>query len=336
MRLCCNNKHFRFICSSLFRKRPCYLLHVAPRGGISFHLLRFFMSPEVIIIGGSYAGLSAALTLGRSLRRVLLIDEGLPCNRQTPHSHNFLTQDHVAPAEIARQAREQVAAYPTVNFLAERVEALEGSDGRFKVKTQTGQQFEAEKLIFATGVRDLLPEIEGLAECWGITAIHCPYCHGYEAKGVPTGILGSSEEIVGYARMIQHWNPSLYVLTNGPASFDPQALLEHGIPLIETALSRLSHTNGALDSVEFADGNSLKLGAIYHSPRFEQHCPLPAALGCKVTDMGHIEVDAMMSTSVPGIYAIGDATTPLRSVSNAVANGTMAGAALNRALIFAQ
>ena len=122
---------------------------------------------EVVIVGGSYAGLSAALALGRSLRKVLIIDDGKPCNRQTPHSHNFLTWDGATPAEIGQAAREQVEKYPTVSWLHERVADIDGADGNFKVITQSGQEFSSKKIIFTTGVRDIIPPIPGMAESWG-------------------------------------------------------------------------------------------------------------------------------------------------------------------------
>ncbi|MBL7931401.1 MAG: NAD(P)/FAD-dependent oxidoreductase, partial [Bacteroidia bacterium] len=146
---------------------------------------------DVIIIGGSYSGLAAGLALGRALRKVLIIDSGLPCNRQTPHSHNFITHDGKTPAEISRMARGQVEKYETVTFLESTV--IDGAKvGKgFEIKTEKGEVFKATKLIFATGIRDQMPDIEGFSECWGITAIHCPYCHGYEVWNQITGILAN-------------------------------------------------------------------------------------------------------------------------------------------------
>src|SRR5690606_24019090 len=133
---------------------------------------------DVIIIGGSYAGLSAAMALGRSRRTVLIIDEGRPCNRQTPHAHNLITHDGDAPADIARRAKEQVLAYPTVRFIRDKALSAAGADGAFDVGTASDHAYRAKKLLLATGVRDLTPPIPGFAECWGISVLHCPYCHG--------------------------------------------------------------------------------------------------------------------------------------------------------------
>ncbi|MEO1448385.1 MAG: NAD(P)/FAD-dependent oxidoreductase [Bacteroidota bacterium] len=292
------------------------------------------MSYEVIIIGGSYAGLSAALTLGRSLRRVLVIDEGLPCNRQTPHSHNFLTQDHVAPAEIARKAREQVQAYPTVNFLADRVTEAKGNDGQFVLRTRTGQSSSAHKLIFGTGVKDILPEIEGFAACWGITAIHCPYCHGYEVKGVPTGILASGEMAIEYATLIKHWTNEVTVFSQGSLDTDKDRLEAIGVRLETGPIQQILHDSGHMHEVILENGRKISLQAMYHRPAYTQHCSLPEEMGCELTEQGHLKVDMFKQTTIPGIYAVGDATTPMRAVSSAVASGTMAGAGVNRELIF--
>ena len=132
-------------------------------------------------IGGSYAGLSAALSLGRAMRRVLMLDSGQPCNWQTPHSHNFLTQDGSPPAALAAVARAQVLAYPTVQLRNDLATGVTGAS--FTVTTAAGPTVRAKKLLFATGICDLLPPVPGLATCWGISVIHCPYCHGYEYQG---------------------------------------------------------------------------------------------------------------------------------------------------------
>ena len=140
---------------------------------------------EVVIIGGSYAGLAAAMSLGRALRRVIILDSGQPCNRSTPHAHNFLTQDGETPSAIRAKARAQVLTYPTVTFLTGQAVAAVRRGPDFWVTTADNVVYRAPKLIFATGVRDQLPNLPGFAECWGISVLHCPYCHGYEVHGQP-------------------------------------------------------------------------------------------------------------------------------------------------------
>src|SRR5690606_24367400 len=142
---------------------------------------------EVIIIGGSYAGLSAAMALGRALRHVLIIDGGQPCNKQTPHSHNFITQDGKTPKEISSLAKQQVEEYETIKFYKGLAANATKTDKGFKITTDTNDTFTAKKLIFATGLKDIMPGIIGFAECWGISVNHCPYCHGYEYRNKNTG-----------------------------------------------------------------------------------------------------------------------------------------------------
>ena len=167
---------------------------------------------DVIIIGGSYAGLSAAMALGRSLRNVLIIDAGNPCNKQTPHSHNFITQDGETPAGIANKAKEQVLKYPTVQFLNDYAEKGFKTKEGFEVLTKSGKKLKSKKIIFATGIKDMLPKIKGFSECWGITAVHCPYCHGYEIRKVKTGILANSDAAFETAKLISNWTNELTIL----------------------------------------------------------------------------------------------------------------------------
>ena len=143
---------------------------------------------DIIIIGGSYSGLSAAMALGRALRNVLVIDSGKPCNRQTPHSHNFITQDGKTPEEISTVAKAQVAQYPTIEFYQGVATAAKKEAEAFVIATQQNKSFRAKKLILAMGIKDIMPNIAGFKECWGISVIHCPYCHGYEVKHQKTGI----------------------------------------------------------------------------------------------------------------------------------------------------
>lgn len=290
---------------------------------------------DVIIIGGSYAGLSAAMCLGRALRRVLVLDTSKPCNRVTPHSHNFLTQDGATPAALAAQARTQALAYPTVQLLEEAAVAATGRDGDFTITTETGRVLQARKLFFGTGVRDLLPPRPGFAECWGISLIHCPYCHGYEYHHQPTGMLLNGDMALEHARMLRQWTDQLTIFTDGPATFSPAEraqLASAGIGLEETPVQQLHHHTGELTHVALADRRQVPLAALYLRPGMEQHCLLPQELGCAYTEAGYLQVDNMQKTSVPGITAAGDATL-LRSVSAAVAGGNMAGVVLNRELL---
>lgn len=291
---------------------------------------------EVIIIGGSYAGLSAAMTLGRALRKVLIIDNGKPCNRNTPHSHNFLTQDGKTPSEIAALGRTQVEAYRTVSFYEGLATKGKKTDYGFEITTFNNDTFKAKKLIFATGVKDLMPKIDGFAACWGKSVIHCPYCHGYEVKHEKTGILANGDIAFHYAQLISNWTNDLTIFTNGDSTLTSEQMTkikEHNIKVVEKEVTALQHNNGNLESIILKDQSTFPLKAIYARPEFEQHCNIPEKLGCEPTEQGHLKVDLFQKTTIPGIYAPGDASSPLRSVSYAVAMGNFAGAAVNNEMI---
>src|SRR4051812_6593031 len=168
---------------------------------------------DVVIIGGSYAGLAAAMSMGRALRNVLIIDSGEPCNRQTPHSHNFLTQDGKTPKEIATLARQQVEMYNTVRFFNGLATNGAKIENGFEIQVTPGETFRAKKLIFATGIKDMMPDMEGYAECWGISVLHCPYCHGYEVRNERTGILGNGEYGFEFSKVISNWTKDLTLFT---------------------------------------------------------------------------------------------------------------------------
>ena len=291
---------------------------------------------DVAIIGGSYAGLSAAMTLGRARRNVVIIDSGKPCNRQTPHSHNLITHDGRTPAEISALAREQVLAYPTVRIRTGLVTHVHGSDGAFTVTTDDGRTLQAKKLIFSTGIRDLMPEIPGFAECWGISAIHCPYCHGYEYSDARTGVLMNGEMALEYVKMIRNWTADLTLYTNGPATFDEAArekMRSFGAQIVEEPITSLDHKNGYLQTLHLTDGTIRDITALYHRPAFVQHLSLPEELGCELNPQGFIKVDEAQKTTVPGIYAAGDNSGAFRGLTGAMAAGTVAGARLNHELI---
>lgn len=291
---------------------------------------------NVIIIGGSYAGLAAGMALGRSLKRVLIIDAGLPCNRQTPYSHNFLTQDGKTPQEIAKLARHQVEKYETVKFFHGVAARGVKTESGFEIHAESGEVFNAGKLIFASGIKDIMPEIEGYTECWGISVLHCPYCHGYEVRSEKTGILGNGEYGFEFSLLISNWTTDLTLYTNGKSTLtSDQTLLlgRHNIHIIETPIEKLTHIDGHLQKIIFNDGTSTACTALYTRNPFEQNSFIPAALGCELTEEGYIKVDAFQKTTVPGIFACGDNTSRMRTVANAVAMGTTAGITVNKEIV---
>jgi thioredoxin reductase len=292
---------------------------------------------DVIIIGGSYAGLAAGMALGRASKKTLIIDSGKPCNRQTPHSHNFLTQDGKTPTEIAMLGKKQVEMYSTVTFFNGLGAHGRKIENRFEIETATGETFQADKLIFATGIKDIMADMDGFSACWGISVLHCPYCHGYEVINEKTGILGNGEHGYELAGLISNWTGDLTLFTNGPSTltaYQIHKLRKHQICIIEKEVERLEHINGHIEQIIFKDGTKSSLKAIYTRVPFEQHCTIPQTLGCELTDEGYIKVDMFGETTMNGIYACGDNASRMRTVANAVAMGTMAGITVSKKLIF--
>lgn len=290
---------------------------------------------DVIIIGGSYSGLSAAMALGRAVRQVLVIDSGKPCNSPAPHSHNFITHDGETPAQIRASAKAQVQNYPTVHFRDGVAEKAIQKESRFEITMQSGETVESKKLIIATGLRDILPDINGFAECWGKSIIHCPYCHGYEVRNVPTGIFANGDGAFHYAQLISHWTKDLTVFTNGKSTLTPEQsdrISAHHIKVVETEIERIAHDAGQIDAVLLKDGSQVSVKAVYTRPDFAQHSAIPASLGCEMTEQGLIKVDIVQRTSVKGVYACGD-NSSARFLAVSVATGGMAGAASNNDMI---
>lgn len=291
---------------------------------------------EIIIVGGSYAGLSAAMALGRSLRKVLIIDNGNPCNKQTPHSHNFITQDGQTPQEIAEKAKAQVLKYDTVKFYnGLAIEGKKTKEG-FEITTQSGAIFHSKKVIFATGITDQMPNTEGFSECWGISILHCPYCHGYEVKHQLIGLLANGDMAYELCRLIYNWSKKLILFTNGKSTLtDEQAnqIKEHNIEIVEKEISSFEHTKGNIKNVIFSDQSIKEVSAVFAKVSFKQHCDIPSHLGCEISEQGFIKVDDFHKTTIPGLFAAGDNTTMFRAVSGAIAAGTKAGIFVNKELI---
>ncbi|WP_099365414.1 NAD(P)/FAD-dependent oxidoreductase [Sphingobacterium sp. 1.A.4] len=291
---------------------------------------------DVIIIGGSYAGLSAAMSLGRSLREVLIVDSGLPCNRYTPHSHNFITHDGAVPGDIAAKAKSQVLEYRTVSYHQDIALSGQKINTGYQINTRSGKTFQAKKLIFATGVRDIFPAIKGFEESWGKSLIHCPYCHGYEVKGQKTAILANGERALHVGGLVDNLTKDLTVITRGKADFSEEqwkSLERNRIRVIERDVVEVMHHNGQIKAVLFDDGTQENYDAAYAAIPFEQHCDIPVSLGCELTQAGHLKVDQFHQTTVGGIFAAGDCTSMFRSVANAVSTGNLAGAMVNHQLV---
>jgi thioredoxin reductase len=298
-----------------------------------------FMRHDAIVIGGSFAGLSAATYIARARRSVCIIDTGSPRNRFAAHSHGFLTQDGSEPRTMLATARSQVAAYPTATFIAaEAVDAGREAEG-FSVTLATGDIVEGRQLVLAFGISDELPAIPGLAERWGQSVLHCPYCHGYEFSGQRLGVLHVSPMSIHQALLIAEWGPTTLYL-NGESEPDDASLdqLQKRGVAIERAAVRALHGEGAgLSAIELTDGRTPAVDALYLGPRTRLNSGIAQRLGCDMEEgpFGSIiRTDGWKMTSVSGVYAAGDITRAAHNATWASADGVTAGVALHRSLVF--
>ena len=202
--------------------------------------------------------------------------------------------------------------------------------------TGKGEVFRAKKLIFATGIKDVMPDIDGFDACWGISALHCPYCHGYEARDLRTGILANGQPGYEFSVLISNWTKNLTLYTNGKSTLSLEQtirLQKHNIKIVETEILKMNHTGGYLNSISLKDGTSSPINAMYSKRPFTQHCPVPVKMGCELNDEGYIRINTFQRTTVDGIFACGDNVTRMRTVANAVAMGTTTGMMVNKELV---
>lgn len=294
------------------------------------------MRYDVIILGGSYAGLSAGLPLARARRRVLVIDAGKRRNRFAKASHGFLTQDGVPPDEIAADGRAQLMNYETVDWLHAEVAQVERDEQGFRLTDRHGNQHRARLLVLASGVVDELPSIPGLGERWGTEVFHCPYCHGYELEQGRIGVLATSQLSMHQALMLPDWGPTTLLLNDAfePSIEELAQLQARGTVLERTPVACLK--DGAPVTVELADGGELPFAGLFVAPRMRVS-ELVGQLGCDMEEgpLGaFIKTDPSKATSVPGVFACGDIARAAGSVPLAVGDGAMAGVAAHRALMF--
>lgn len=233
-------------------------------------------------------------------------------------------------------AKEQLDQYKTIQHYSGVAESGKKTVDGFEIKTASGKKFSGKKIIFATGVRDVMPDINGFADCWGISIIDCPYCHGYEVRNETTGIIGNGDAGFELSKEIYNWTKNLTLFTNGKSSLSEEQvkkLKQKHISIVETEIQEFVHNNGQLQQVVLTGGTKVAMKAVYAKPLYEQHCAIPQTLGCGLTESGHVKVDMFQKTTVEGVFACGDNATPLRSLSNTVAMGTTAGAMANKALV---
>ena len=301
---------------------------------------------DAVIIGGSWAGLSAAMQLARARRRVLIVDAGNPRNRFAHHAHGFLGQDGRPPAEIRDAARAQVLAYPTAELRQDQATHAQAEGDGFVVRLASGGTIRARRLVLATGVIDELPDVPGVRERWGVTVLHCPYCHGYEVAGQRLGVLATTPHSVHQALLLPDWSSDVTLFTNGvvaPDETERAKLAARGVRIDARAVESLvsdgkSRDSLAITGVRVAGGEVVPIEALFVGPRTRIASPLAEQLGCAL-DEGpsglFVRTTPRKETTVPGVFAAGDAALATHNASFASADGVMAGVAAHQSLALA-
>ncbi|MFN3663912.1 NAD(P)/FAD-dependent oxidoreductase [Yoonia sp.] len=293
------------------------------------------MTHDVVIIGGSYAGMAAALQLVRAHRRVLIIDAGQRRNRAASHAYGFVGQDGIDPAVIAAQARAQLMLYPTLTWVAGAVVALAGKRDDFTVTTDAGAVYAARRVIFAVGVADTLPAIPGLADRWGQHVFHCPYCHGFELAKGRIGVITAGPNSLHQAKLLPEWGQVTFFV-NGALALDDAARADLAARGVVVEEAPISHLDGAADVV-LADGRVLSFAGVFTAPVNAPASQVAADFGCDIAESPFgtmIGTDQGKQTSVAGVYACGDVARVPHSLSLAVADGAWAGGQVHAGLVF--
>jgi thioredoxin reductase len=283
---------------------------------------------DVAIVGGGPAGLAAALVLGRTRRRVLLLDADDPAHGVSDAVHGLFGHDGTPPFELRRTAQQQLRPYESVTVRMASVEEARQTPAGFSV-AGSGTTSEAGVLLLATGMRYELPPIEGVAEVWAQGAYHCPYCHGWEVRDQPLATYGAGAAHL--ALLLTSLSDDVVLLTDGNSDLDPdeaERLRHAGVVIRDDPVARLEAEGDKLARVVFADGSTDARSGLFFMPSFTPS-PLPAQLGCELDESGAIVIDEDGRTSVPGLFAAGDATTDKKAVVLAAAAGSRAAYAIN-------
>jgi thioredoxin reductase len=291
---------------------------------------------DVIVIGGSYAGMAGALQLARGRRQVLVIDAGIRRNRFAQHSHGLLGQDGKSPAAIAEDARAQLRQYPNLHWLSGEVQSAEKVGDIFTVTTANNEQRCAKRLLLATGVSDQLPAIAGLQDRWGKSVFHCPYCHGYELNQGQLGVLAVGPVSQHQALLIPDWGPTT-LFTNNCFTPDDLQLKQLAARNVRVETETVVEIIGEAAGVKLASGRVIELAGLFVASLTKPASELAQDLGCDIAESPigfYIKTDEFKQTSVPGVFACGDLARPMGSVTFAIGDGAQAGFALHKSLIF--
>jgi thioredoxin reductase len=285
---------------------------------------------DVLVVGGGAAGLSAALVLLRARRTVVVVDAGRPRNAPAAHMHGFLSRDGMPPADLLAAGRAEVSSYGG-RLIDDTVVGVEPG---FQVRLASAAPVRARRILVATGLRDELPDVPGVRERWGRDLLHCPYCHGYEVRDQPLGVLGGSPEAVQHALLVRQWSPDviLFPHTDAVGPEQRELLAARGIRIVEGTVERLVVGNDRLRGVELG-GALVARTAVFVRPRFVPNADLLTGVGCAVDENGWVVHDPVGRTSVADVWVAGNAADPRAQVISAAGQGSAAAIALNADLV---
>jgi thioredoxin reductase len=288
---------------------------------------------DVVVIGGGAAGLSAALVLSRARRRVAVVDAGAPRNAPAAHMHGFLGWDGAPPATLLKQGRDEVGAYGGILISGTVTDARTGD--RIAVTLSDGRVLQARRVLVTTGLRDELPDIPGVRERWGRDLLHCPYCHGYEVRDQPIGVLGGTPESVHHALLIRQWSSDVIYFphTSTPSAAERRQLTARGMGIVDGPVARLVVVDDRLTGIELRTGEVVARSAVFVRPRPVPNADLLIRLGCARRDDGWVVADSVGRTSTPGVWVAGNAANPRAQVITAAGEGSAAAIALNADLV---
>ena len=290
-------------------------------------------SYDIVIVGGGAAGLSAALVLGRARRHVAVVDAGAPRNAPAAHMHGYLSRDGMPPAELIAVGSAEAAGYG-VELIHDVVTHIEPG---FTVHLESGRVLVARRVLVTTGLRDDIPDdIPGVRERWGHDLLHCPYCHGWEVRDQPLGVLGTNQNSIAHAQLIRQWSDDIIYFAHRqqPTASEAAELAARGIRMVHGEVTRLVVEDDQLAGVEIADGHVVPRKAVFVRPIMTPHPDnLLAALGCDLDPAGFPVTDQTGRTSDPGVWAAGNAADPRAQVITAAGAGSAAAIAINNDLI---
>jgi thioredoxin reductase len=295
---------------------------------------------DVIVIGGSFAGLSATLQLARARRSVLVLDHRQPRNRFTRHTHGLLGHDGKSPERFFINAKKDILQYPTVRIYQNKAISVQGENQNFKITTETGEQFSCRKLILATGIQDYLPPICGIEERWGRSIFHCPYCDAYEYSNRSIGCLASESEPLHLPLLLTEWSNAVTLFLNDvfePNDEQLKILSEKNIQLEKGNILDIGGSSNTLQWISTSNKPFIPIDVLFISQKFSSNNFLAEQLGCEMKEGpfgAYLKIDTEQQTSIPGVYAAGDLCHATSNAALACADGVTAGIFSHQALLF--